>query len=154
MIRLETLVESTMKLKISIKKPVCLPRLIQVTLIFSIMNQPLLLYIAASRKAIIVFLNSEARGVCAKEIYCSNVMILQDLLKNYRRKNSSPKCALKIDISKAYDMVYWDFLEDLLNAFKLPRKFVDRVMICVRNTSYTLLMNGRMQGMFNGAKGL
>uniref|UniRef100_A0A803PTQ2 Reverse transcriptase domain-containing protein n=1 Tax=Cannabis sativa TaxID=3483 RepID=A0A803PTQ2_CANSA len=83
-----------------------------------------------------------------------NVMILQDLLKNYKRKNTSPRCALKIDISKAYDTVDWDFLEDLLNAFKLPRKFVDMVMICVRNTSYTLLMNGRMQGSFNGAKGL
>uniref|UniRef100_A0A803NRK1 Reverse transcriptase domain-containing protein n=1 Tax=Cannabis sativa TaxID=3483 RepID=A0A803NRK1_CANSA len=36
-----------------------------------------------------------------------NVMILQDILKNYRRKNVSPRCTIKIDISKAYDTVDW-----------------------------------------------
>uniref|UniRef100_A0A803PYI9 Reverse transcriptase domain-containing protein n=1 Tax=Cannabis sativa TaxID=3483 RepID=A0A803PYI9_CANSA len=81
-------------------------------------------------------------------------MILQDLSKNYRRKNTSPRCALNVDISKAYDTVDWDFLEDLLNAYNLSRKFVNRFMIYVRNTSYSLLMNGRVQGNFKGAKGL
>ncbi|XP_062075058.1 uncharacterized protein LOC133779074 [Humulus lupulus] len=58
-----------------------------------------------------------------------NVMILQDILKNYRRKNTSPRCTIKIDISKL-------------------------VMICIKSTSYSLLINGRKQGGFQGAKGL
>ncbi|XP_062104315.1 uncharacterized protein LOC133815494 [Humulus lupulus] len=77
-----------------------------------------------------------------------NVMILQDLLKNYKRKTVSPRCAIKIDISKAYDTVNWDFLEALLNAFNLPEKFVQRVMICLRSTTYSITMNGRVQGSF------
>ncbi|XP_062100800.1 uncharacterized protein LOC133806725 [Humulus lupulus] len=36
-----------------------------------------------------------------------NILIIQDLIKNYNRKNSSPRCALKIDLSKAYDTVDW-----------------------------------------------
>uniref|UniRef100_A0A803QD09 Reverse transcriptase domain-containing protein n=1 Tax=Cannabis sativa TaxID=3483 RepID=A0A803QD09_CANSA len=38
-----------------------------------------------------------------------NVMILQDLLKNYKRKNISPRCTLKVDISKAYDTSVREF---------------------------------------------
>uniref|UniRef100_A0A803PT45 Reverse transcriptase domain-containing protein n=1 Tax=Cannabis sativa TaxID=3483 RepID=A0A803PT45_CANSA len=83
-----------------------------------------------------------------------NILILQDLLKNYKRKNYSPRCTIKINISKAYDTVNWDFLEQLLNAYCFPKKFISWVMICVRNTSYILLMNGRFQCNFKGEQGL
>ncbi|XP_062118489.1 uncharacterized protein LOC133832121 [Humulus lupulus] len=61
---------------------------------------------------------------------------------------------VQIDISKAYDTVDWDFLEDLLNALRFPMKFIGWVMSCVRSTSYSLLMNGRIQGKFKVEKGL
>uniref|UniRef100_A0A803P8U7 Reverse transcriptase domain-containing protein n=1 Tax=Cannabis sativa TaxID=3483 RepID=A0A803P8U7_CANSA len=83
-----------------------------------------------------------------------NVMILQDLLKNYKRKNISPRCTIKVDISKAYDTVNWEFLENLLNEFKLPGRFISWVMTCLKSTSYSILMNGRVQGSFQGKKGL
>ncbi|XP_062075417.1 uncharacterized protein LOC133779474 [Humulus lupulus] len=83
-----------------------------------------------------------------------NIMIFQDLIKNYGRATTSSRCAIKIDLRKAYDMVDWVFLENLLKALKFPMKFIGWVMACVRNTSYFLLMNGRIQGKFKGGKGL
>ncbi|XP_062104168.1 uncharacterized protein LOC133815329 [Humulus lupulus] len=83
-----------------------------------------------------------------------NIMIFQDLIKNYDRAVTSPRCAIKIDLSKAYDIVDWQFLEGLLRAFCFPMKFVCWIMTCVRNTSYSLLLNGRVQGSFKGKKGL
>ncbi|XP_062075598.1 uncharacterized protein LOC133779683 [Humulus lupulus] len=83
-----------------------------------------------------------------------NIMIFQDLIKNYGRAVTSPRCAIKIDLSKAYDTVDWQFLEDLLNALCFPMKFIGWIMKCLRNTSYSLLMNGRVQGKFKGKKGL
>ncbi|XP_062113366.1 uncharacterized protein LOC133824492 [Humulus lupulus] len=59
---------------------------------------------------------------------------------------TSPRCAIKIDLSKAYDKVDWQFLEDLLKALCFPMKFIGWIMMCLRNTSYSLLMNGRVQG--------
>ncbi|XP_062100441.1 uncharacterized protein LOC133806344 [Humulus lupulus] len=53
-----------------------------------------------------------------------NVLIFQDLIKGYNRKNSSPLCAMKIDLSKAYDSIDWDFLENLLNALCFPSRFI------------------------------
>ncbi|XP_062075340.1 uncharacterized protein LOC133779387 [Humulus lupulus] len=83
-----------------------------------------------------------------------NIMILQDLIKNYGRAITSPRCAIKIDISKAYDTVDWLFLVNLLKAFCFPSKFINWVMICIRSTTYSLLINGRVQCTFKGGKGL
>uniref|UniRef100_A0A803P4Q5 Reverse transcriptase domain-containing protein n=1 Tax=Cannabis sativa TaxID=3483 RepID=A0A803P4Q5_CANSA len=83
-----------------------------------------------------------------------NVIILQDILKNYKRKNISPRCTLKVDISKAYDTVSWEFLEALLNTYKMPSRFIKWIMSCMRATTYSIMMNGRVQGSFKGKKGL
>ncbi|XP_062080302.1 uncharacterized protein LOC133785056 [Humulus lupulus] len=83
-----------------------------------------------------------------------NVLILQDLLKGYKRKYSSPRCLFKIDLSKAYDSIDWDFLEDLLKVLKFPDRFIRWIMICMRGASYCLMLNGRLHGNFQGGKGL
>ncbi|XP_062118672.1 uncharacterized protein LOC133832328 [Humulus lupulus] len=83
-----------------------------------------------------------------------NIMILQDLIKNYGRAITSPRCAVKIDLSRAYDMVDWNFLENLLKALCFPSKFNSWVMKLIRSTSYSLLINGRVQCTFKGGKGL
>ncbi|XP_062088799.1 uncharacterized protein LOC133795363 [Humulus lupulus] len=77
-----------------------------------------------------------------------------DLIKGYNRKNSCPRCAMKIDLSKAYDTIDWGFLEDLLNALCFPSRFIKWVMVCLRGTTYSLMMNGRIQGQFKGEKWL
>uniref|UniRef100_A0A803QH08 Reverse transcriptase domain-containing protein n=1 Tax=Cannabis sativa TaxID=3483 RepID=A0A803QH08_CANSA len=83
-----------------------------------------------------------------------NIMIFQDLLKGYSRKNISARCIMKIDLSKAYDTVDWQFVEDLLKHLCFPARFISWIMTCLKGTSYNLLMNGRIQGKFKGEKGL
>ncbi|KAM6593848.1 hypothetical protein CsatA_001551 [Cannabis sativa] len=91
--------------------------------------------------------NGVSKLICSR---LANVLLALDILKNYRRKNCSPRCTIKIDISKAYDTVNWDFLKKLLVAYCFPAKFVKWIMNCVRNTSYSLLLNGQIQGSFKG----
>ena len=43
----------------------------------------------------------------------NNVLITQDLMYNYHRNNGLPRCALKIDIKKAYDSIGWSFIIDI-----------------------------------------
>ena len=43
-----------------------------------------------------------------------NVLITQDLMHNYHRNNGRPRCALKIDIKKAYDTIGWSCVIDIL----------------------------------------
>ncbi|GJU25434.1 RNA-directed DNA polymerase, eukaryota, reverse transcriptase zinc-binding domain protein [Tanacetum coccineum] len=43
-----------------------------------------------------------------------NILITQELLNGYNRKNGSKRCAMKIDIPKAYDTINWDFLKEVM----------------------------------------
>ena len=49
-----------------------------------------------------------------------NILLAQELLRNYHRKELSPRCAIKVDFRKAFDTIRWDFLLDLLDGFKFP----------------------------------
>ncbi|XP_062099846.1 uncharacterized protein LOC133805699 [Humulus lupulus] len=88
------------------------------------------------------------------KLLAHNILILQDIIKGYKRKNISPRCVLKIDLSKAYDMLDWNFLEDILTEFCFPAKFINWVMDCLKDPTYLILMNGKVQGEFRGRKGL
>ncbi|GJV38080.1 sodium/hydrogen exchanger 6 [Tanacetum coccineum] len=39
-----------------------------------------------------------------------NILLTQELMRNYHRKRGPPRCAFKVDIHKAYDTVDWGFL--------------------------------------------
>lgn len=81
-------------------------------------------------------------------------MIVQDLLRVYGRSNMSPRCMMKIDLSKAYDTVSWRFVENLLMNLLFPTKFIKWIMACLRSAHYFLILNGRIQGEFERKKGL
>ncbi|GJV14338.1 RNA-directed DNA polymerase, eukaryota, reverse transcriptase zinc-binding domain protein [Tanacetum coccineum] len=83
-----------------------------------------------------------------------NILIAQELLRGYNRKNGPKRCAMQIDIQKAYDTVSWSFLEDILGKFGFHRRMVDWIMTCVKSTTFTICLNGELNGFFKGGRGL
>nr|TKR75465.1 hypothetical protein D5086_0000285070 [Populus alba] len=51
-----------------------------------------------------------------------NIHLLQELLRNYGRKRTSPRCMMKIDFKKAFDSVQWPFLRQLLLLLGFPSR--------------------------------
>ena len=43
-----------------------------------------------------------------------NILLVQELFTGYYQQHLPPKCALKVDLRKAYDTVEWDFLTTVL----------------------------------------
>ena len=58
----------------------------------------------------------------------TNIFLVQELLREYGRKRTSPKCLMKIDFRKAFDSVQWGFLQSLLGTLGFPPKFVHLIM--------------------------
>ncbi|GJU03986.1 RNA-directed DNA polymerase, eukaryota, reverse transcriptase zinc-binding domain protein [Tanacetum coccineum] len=83
-----------------------------------------------------------------------NILLTQELLKNYNRKGGAKRCALKIDIAKAYDTVSWEFLRNALIKFGFHRRMVDWIYTCISSTTFSICVNGESNGYFKGGRGL
>jgi hypothetical protein len=54
--------------------------------------------------------------------------------------------ALKLDMSKVYDCLEWDFLEAMMRKLGLADRWVRLLMSCVRTVTYAILINGQPHG--------
>lgn len=54
--------------------------------------------------------------------------------------------SIKLDMSKAYDYVEWDYLEHTLGVMGFPTQFISLIMWCVNTASFSILINGVPKG--------
>ncbi|KAK4384581.1 Transposon TX1 uncharacterized protein [Sesamum angolense] len=83
-----------------------------------------------------------------------NVLLARELFLGYNQCRLPPRCALKVDLRKAFDTVEWDFLLATLQLFGFPPTFNRWIEECVTSLHFSLYLNGEVHGFFAGARGL
>lgn len=85
-----------------------------------------------------------------------NVLIAFETIHSMKRRNKGKfgDVALKIDISKAYDRVDWNYLEKILVKLGFCSKWVNWVMLCVRSVEFSVIVNDNLVGPIHPARGL
>ncbi|KAE8720432.1 Homocysteine S-methyltransferase 2 [Hibiscus syriacus] len=83
-----------------------------------------------------------------------NTLLAQEMVKGYGRKSISPRCALKIDLHKAFDSIHWGFIIQILKALNLPLAFIAWIEACFTEAWFSISFNGTLIGYFKGARGL
>lgn len=82
------------------------------------------------------------------------LLLAHSLVRSYSQKRVSPRCTIKIDIQKAYDMVSWEVITLFLKEFGFSEKLIDWACMCVHSLRYSIIINGSLFGYFPGLKGL
>lgn len=94
-------------------------------------------------------------GFVQERLLCENVLLATELVKDFNDCGPTTRGCLKIDISKAYDNLSWDFLLKVLSALDRPPRLIDWIKECVSTPSYSVVaINGELHGFFAGKKGL
>lgn len=59
-----------------------------------------------------------------------NILIAYELIHFSKKKNQGKKgfMSIKLDMSKAYDCVEWDYLEHTLGVMGFPTQFISLIM--------------------------
>ncbi|GKA07490.1 hypothetical protein Tco_0686714 [Tanacetum coccineum] len=57
-----------------------------------------------------------------------NILLTQELMHNYHLNQGTPRCDFKVDIQKAYDMVDWEFLSEVLHGFGFHARMIAWIM--------------------------
>ncbi|PKU68714.1 Putative ribonuclease H protein [Dendrobium catenatum] len=60
----------------------------------------------------------------------------------------------RLDISKAYDNLNWDFCYKVLSLFCFSASFINLIKNCIDNCYFSIIINGRTHGFFKSSKGL
>ncbi|WZZ15546.1 hypothetical protein YC2023_108635 [Brassica napus] len=100
------------------------------------------------------FITLNQSAFIKERLLMENVLLAIELVKDYHSDNISLRCALQVDISKAFDSVQWTFLLNTLEALRLPRKFISWIARCVTSASFSVLVNGELAGYFQSRRGL
>ncbi|KAL0295423.1 UNVERIFIED_CONTAM: putative ribonuclease H protein [Sesamum calycinum] len=83
-----------------------------------------------------------------------NILLAQEMFSGYNRQGLPMRCALKVDLRKAYDTVEWDFLSAVLHLFGFPDIFIGWIEECVSTPMFSVCINGNPHGFFKGSRGL
>src|SRR4051812_20988625 len=83
-----------------------------------------------------------------------NILLAHEVVKDYHKPTGKPRCAIKIDLRKAFDSISWKFLHNGLMAMGFPPQFIAWLSECFSIPTYSIKINGQLEGYFEGHKGI
>ena len=83
-----------------------------------------------------------------------NILLTQELMKNYHLDSGLPRCALKIDLKNAYDSTIWDCILGILSAMGTPATLLRCIKACITTSMFSVSVNGELTGFIANKRGI
>ena len=86
----------------------------------------------------------------------NNAMVAIEVLHFIKAKTRSEDryVAIKLDISKAYDRMDWNYLMAVLHKMGFNQRWIHWMRMCVESVDYSVLVNGEQVGPIIPGRGL
>ncbi|XP_031277984.1 uncharacterized protein LOC116136405 [Pistacia vera] len=85
---------------------------------------------------------------------CVNATKIALVPKNYHPGDTSPRCAFKVDIRKAFDIVSWDFILLGLHTVGFLERMVRWIMTCISTQYFSIALNRELHDFFRSSEGV
>ena len=85
-----------------------------------------------------------------------NVLVAFEFMHYLNHKNDGKEnyMSIKLDMSKAFDRVEWNFIKGVMVKLGFANKWIDLIMHCVSSVSYSVIINGEAQGNIIPSRGI
>lgn len=86
----------------------------------------------------------------------NNILVAFEVFHSMNHSNARKRgsMAVKLDMSKAYDRIEWDYLKVVMLKMGFSSVWADRIMKCVTSVSYSFLVNGKPSDVLIPHRGL
>jgi len=112
--------------------------------------------IVADRLACITsrIISVEQRGFVRDRSIAECVIIASEALNILDKRQYGGNIALKVDISKAFDTLDWNFLIMVLHNFGFNTTFINWILAILQSACLSILVNGKAVGFFSCSRGV
>lgn len=97
-------------------------------------------------------ISKEHGAFVATKLIHEQTFLAQEIVNSLNHHHGT-SILLKLDMSKAYDRVNWQFLEDVMRALCFSCLWIHKVMLCVSTISHVVVLNGGEGKFFKSGRG-
>ena len=83
-----------------------------------------------------------------------NILLAQELLRNYHLADTPSRGAIKVDLRKTFDTIMWEFILDLLEGLHFPPRMLGWNKACHTSPKFSININGSLEGFFSSSRGI
>ena len=108
------------------------------------------------RKVLPNIISEHQSSFVKDRLISDNILVAFETLHcmKHHKSRKTGYMTLKLDMRKAYDMVEWSFLGELMRRMGFTERWINLIMLCVTTVTYSILVNGEPKGLIHPSRGI
>eukprot|EP00253_Pinus_taeda_P006633 PITA_06633 len=98
-------------------------------------------------------ISPEQTGFVEGRQILDGLVVTQEIIHSMKTKKQKGM-VIKLDLSKAYDRVSWQYLEEILRSFGFSNRWISWVLSCISTPNFSILVNGTPSKTFKASRGI